>query len=105
VVDGAEREIFDWYDREHHLERLDIGGFPSAQTLERGAMLASVDFGTLRMACVAVETLLRSRNSQKIPVEVILPIEIIDQSNFKAALILPGERSCPTWNEAVGSSQ
>jgi hypothetical protein len=31
VVEGAEREIFDWYDREHHRERLVIDGFLSAQ--------------------------------------------------------------------------
>lgn len=31
VVDGAEHEIFDWYDREHHLERMAIDGFLSAQ--------------------------------------------------------------------------
>jgi hypothetical protein len=31
VAEGAEREVFDWYDREHHLERTAIPGFLSAQ--------------------------------------------------------------------------
>ena len=31
VAEGAKREIFDWYDREHHLERTAINGFLSAQ--------------------------------------------------------------------------
>lgn len=31
VAQGAEREILDWYDREHHIERLGIDGFLSAQ--------------------------------------------------------------------------
>jgi hypothetical protein len=31
VVDGSDREIADWYDREHHLERLAIKGFLSAR--------------------------------------------------------------------------
>jgi len=38
IAPGHEAEVFDWYDREHHLERLDIPGFLTARRhLRRGS--------------------------------------------------------------------
>lgn len=79
------------------------GILEAVKQIEAGTMLASVDFNTFKMACVAVEAALRSRAGQSVPQKIMLPAELIDNANYKAWLVPTNQRSCPTWDEIVAS--
>jgi len=73
----------------------------AVKQVETGAILATVDFNTFKMACLATQAALRHLKGQTVPDKIILPTEIIDKTNYKAWLIPVGERPCPTWDEIV----
>jgi ribose transport system substrate-binding protein len=79
------------------------GILEAVKQIEAGALLASVDFNTFKMACVAVEAALRNRAGESVPQKITLPAELIDRSNFKAWLVPTTERACPKWDEVVGA--
>ncbi len=79
------------------------GILEAVKQIEAGTLLASVDFNTFKMACIAVDAVLRSRAGQNVPKKIMLPAELIDRSNFKAWLVPSAERSCPKWDEIVPS--
>ena len=77
------------------------GILDAVKQVESGAILATVDFNTFKMACLATQAALRYLKGEKVPDKIILPTEIIDKTNYKAWLIPVAERPCPTWNEFV----
>jgi ribose transport system substrate-binding protein len=81
---------------------MSINGIVEAvKQVETGAILATVDFNTFKMGCLATQAALRHLKGQPVPDKIILPTEIIDKTNYKAWLIPVGERTCPTWEEIV----
>jgi ribose transport system substrate-binding protein len=78
------------------------GILEAVKQIDAGGLLASVDFNTFKMACIAVEAALRSRAGESVPQKITLPAELIDRSNFKAWLVPATERACPKWDEVVG---
>jgi ribose transport system substrate-binding protein len=78
------------------------GILEAVKQIDAGTLLASVDFNTFKMACMAVEAALRSRSGERVPQKITLATELIDGSNFKAWLMPPSERRCPKWDEIVG---
>jgi ribose transport system substrate-binding protein len=77
------------------------GILEAVKQIDVGALLASVDFNTFRMACIAVQAVMRSRAGEGVPPKIMLDAELIDKSNFKAWLVPTSERSCPKWEEVV----
>jgi ribose transport system substrate-binding protein len=77
------------------------GILEAVKQIDAGSLLASVDFNTFKMACIAIEAAVRSRAGQKVPKTIMLPAELIDRSNFKAWLVPPADHSCPKWDETV----
>lgn len=77
------------------------GILEAVKQVETGAILATVDFNTFKMACLATQAALRHLKGEKVPDKIILPTEIIDKTNYKAWLIPVAERPCPTWDEVV----
>jgi ribose transport system substrate-binding protein len=69
--------------------------------IDAGALLASVDFNTFKMACIAIEAALRNRAGESVPQKITLAADLIDRSNFEAWLVPTRERSCPKWDEIV----
>jgi ribose transport system substrate-binding protein len=78
------------------------GILEAVKQIDAGGLLASVDFNTFKIACIAVEAALRSRAGESVPQKITLPAELIDRSNFKAWLVPATERACPKWDEVVG---
>jgi ribose transport system substrate-binding protein len=77
------------------------GILPAVKLIESGAMLASVDFNMFKIGCVATRAALRYLSGEPLPDKIMLPAEIIDQSNYKAWLVPVEQRSCPEWSEVV----
>jgi ribose transport system substrate-binding protein len=77
------------------------GILEAVKQIDAGALLASVDFNTFKMACIAVEAALRSRGGESVPPKITLVADLIDKSNYKAWLVPASERSCPKWDEIV----
>jgi ribose transport system substrate-binding protein len=77
------------------------GILPAIKQIETGALLASVDFNMFKIGCVATRAALRHLRGEPLPEKIMLPAEIIDQTNYKAWLVPVDQRSCPEWSEAV----
>jgi ribose transport system substrate-binding protein len=77
------------------------GILEAVKQIDAGALLASVDFNTFKMACIAVDAALRSRAGESVPQKITLPAGLIDYSNYQTWLVPPHERTCPKWDEIV----
>jgi len=73
------------------------GIVPAVKEIERGNLLASVDFNMFKIGCAATRAAVRHLNHEALPDKVILPAEIIDKSNYGAWLVPVEQRSCPEW--------
>jgi len=77
------------------------GILPAVQAIETGAILASVDFNMFKIGCTATRAALRYLKGEPMPEKVMLPAEIIDQTNYRAWLVPVEQRNCPEWSEVV----
>jgi ribose transport system substrate-binding protein len=77
------------------------GILPAVKQIESGALLASVDFNMFKIGCAATQAAMRSLRHEPLPDKVILPAEIIDQTNYKNWLVPVEQRTCPEWTEFV----
>ena len=79
-----------------------VNAVPAAiDAIKTGAMLATASFDAMKMACLAAEAALRHLRGERVPREIMLPVEIVDRANC-AAWDKPFEaRSLPVWDEVV----
>jgi ribose transport system substrate-binding protein len=77
------------------------GNLDAVRLIETGSILATVDFNTFKMGCLAAHAALRHLKGLPVPEKIMLPAEIIDKTNYKAWLVPVGERPCPKWEEIV----
>jgi ribose transport system substrate-binding protein len=77
------------------------GILPAVKAIENGSMLASVDFNMFKIGCTATRAAVRYLSHEQLPDKMMLPAEIIDQSNYKTWLVPVEQRSCPEWSEFV----
>ena len=63
--------------------------------------LASVDFNMFKIGCTATRAAVRYLRHESLPEKIILPAEVIDNTNYKAWLIPAEQRSCPAWTDMV----
>ena len=54
------------------------------QAIKAGDLLASASFDAMKMACLAVEAAVRVLSGEKVPAEILLPVEVVDRSNCDA---------------------
>ena len=77
------------------------GILEAVKEVESGKILATADFNTFKMACLATQAALRHLKGEKLPEKIMLPAEIIDKTNYKAWLVPIADRPCPKWEEYV----
>lgn len=77
------------------------GILEAVKEVESGKILATVDFNTFKMACLATQAALRYLKGEKLPDKVLLPTEIIDKTNYKEWLVPVADRPCPKWDDVV----
>jgi ribose transport system substrate-binding protein len=73
------------------------GILPAIKKIESGKLLASVDFNTFKISCIATMAAVRHLRHEPVPDKVLLPAEIIDKSNYRDWLVPVEKRACPDW--------
>jgi len=79
-----------------------INAIPDAIVeIAAGRMLATANFDPMSMSAIAVEAAVRHLDGERVPAEIILPVQIIDASNC-AAWNRPYEaRPLPVWDDVM----
>ncbi len=81
-----------------------VNALPEAiDSIKAGKLLATVDFDALKISCIATEAALRHLRGEAVPAEIILPVSIVDRSNYQPWDKPLGERECPRWSDVVGN--
>jgi ribose transport system substrate-binding protein len=79
-----------------------VNALPEAITaIKGGKLLATVDFDSLKMACVAAEAAIRHLRGQPVPRDIDLPVQIVDATNYRPWDRPLEERECPRWQDVV----
>ena len=81
-----------------------VNALPDAiSAIKRGTLLATVDFDAMKIGCIATEAAVRHLRGERMPVEIMLPVEVVDAGNC-APWDRPIEaRECPRWEDVVRS--
>jgi ribose transport system substrate-binding protein len=94
------------------LEVLDAAGRTSVVTgvnavpdaiiaIKMGRLLATADFDAMKMGCVATEAAIRHVRGERVPAEIILPVQVVDSANCAQWDKPFEERACPRWADVV----
>ncbi len=79
-----------------------VNALPEAiVSIKAGKLLATVDFDALKIACIATEAAVRHLRGETVPTEIILPVQIVDRSNYQPWDRPLEQRECPRWDEVV----
>jgi len=79
-----------------------VNALPEAiMSIKAGKLLATVDFDALKIACIATEAAIRHLRGETVPAEIILPVQIVDRTNYQPWDRPLEERECPRWNDIV----
>jgi len=81
-----------------------VNAIPEAiAAIAAGRMLATANFDAMTMSSIATEAAVRHLRGEDVPREIIIPVKIVDATNY-AAWNLPFEaRVCPSWLDLIGS--
>lgn len=80
-----------------------VNAIPEAITaIKEGKLLATVDFDAMKISCIATEAAIRHLGGEAVPREIILPVRIVDRSNYQPWDRPLEQRQCPRWDEVVG---
>jgi len=81
-----------------------VNAVPTAiDAIKAGKMLATASFDAMKMACLAAEAAVRHLRGERVPREIILPVEIVDRANC-AAWDQPFEqRELPDWDKVLSA--
>ena len=71
------------------------------QAIKVGDLLASVSFDAMKMACLGVEAAVRVLSGEKVPAEILLPVEVVDRTNCGAWDLPYAQRPLPEWTDYV----
>jgi ribose transport system substrate-binding protein len=81
-----------------------INALPAAiECIERGTLLASVDFSAFTIAAVATQAVLRHLRGETVPAEIMTPAELVDRTNCARWKVPFEQRPLPVWEEISGS--
>jgi ribose transport system substrate-binding protein len=69
--------------------------------IEDGVMLASVDFSTFKLGCLAAQAAIRHLRGEPVPKAIDVPVVLIDKSNYQAWKRPLTQRPCPRWEQVV----
>jgi len=80
-----------------------INGLPGAiERIERGTMLASVDFSAFNIAAIAARAALRHLAGEPVPSQILIPARLIDRTNCSAWQVPFEARPLAAWEGVVG---
>jgi ribose transport system substrate-binding protein len=73
----------------------------AVDAIKAGKLLATGDYHAYNQGCLSVMAALRYLHKQPVPKEILLPVSVIDRSNYQPYDIAPDQRNCPKWDEIV----
>jgi ribose transport system substrate-binding protein len=80
-----------------------VNALPEAiAAIKRGKLLATVDFDAYKIAAVATEAALRHLRGESVPREIMLPVQIVDATNYAPWDKPMAAREAPRWEDVVG---
>jgi ABC-type sugar transport system substrate-binding protein len=71
------------------------------EAIKSGDMLASASFDAMKIACVGVEAAIRLLCGEKVPAEILLPVEVVDRVNCSAWDLPYAQRPLPQWANGI----
>ena len=79
-----------------------VNAIPDAiAAIREGRLLATADFNAMKISEIATEAAIRHLRGEKLPPEILLPVDVVDRSNY-AAWDKPFEQRDPIrWEDAV----
>jgi ribose transport system substrate-binding protein len=81
-----------------------VNAVPTAiEAIKTGSLLATASFDAMKMACLAAEAAVRHLRGERVPREIMLPVEIVDRANCDAWDLPFEQRVLPDWNAVVAS--
>lgn len=79
-----------------------VNAIPEAiAAIKSGRLLATVDFDAMAISSIATEAAIRHLRGERVPAEIILPVRIVDATNYQAWDRPFEERQCPGWDDVV----
>lgn len=80
-----------------------VNAIPEAiAAIETGKMLATANFDPMAMTSIATQGAIRYLHGETIPREIILPVQVVDRSNYAQWERPFAERPVPSWEDVVG---
>jgi len=82
-----------------------VNAVPDAiAAIKAGELLATAGFDAMKMACLAAEAAVRHLRGERVPREIMLPVEIVDQANCGAWDLPFEQRALPDWDAVLASN-
>lgn len=79
-----------------------VNAIPEAiAAIKSGRLLATVDFDAMAISSIATEAAVRHLRGERVPAEIILPVRIVDATNYQPWDRPFEERECPKWEDVV----
>jgi ribose transport system substrate-binding protein len=79
-----------------------VNAIPDAiRAIKNGKLLATVDFDAMHISSIATEAAIRHLRGERVPGEIILPVRIVDATNYQPWDRPLEERRCPAWEDVV----
>ncbi len=80
-----------------------VNAVPEAiAAIASGRMLATANFDTMTMSAIATEAAVRFLDGERVPSEIMLPVQIVDAENCADWNRPFDARPCRAWHDAVG---
>jgi ribose transport system substrate-binding protein len=82
-----------------------VNALPEAiAAIKEGTLLATVDFNAMNISCIAAEAAIRHLRGERVPDEILLPVQVVDASNFEPWDCPLEDRACPRWEEVIAAT-
>jgi len=79
-----------------------VNALPEAiDALKNGTLLATADFNAMHMSAIAAEAAIRHLREERVPGEILLPVEVVDITNCSRWDVAIANRACPRWEDVV----
>ena len=79
-----------------------VNALPEAiAAIKSGRLLATVDFDAMSISSIATEAAIRHLRGERVPAEIILPVRIVDATNYQPWDRPFEERESPKWEDVV----
>jgi ribose transport system substrate-binding protein len=73
----------------------------AVRRIEDGSMLATVDFSSFKLGCLAAQAAIRYLRGEAVPKAIQVPVLLIDRTNFQNWKTPLLQRPCPRWDEVI----